>query len=124
MKQPLNPEKSMSEMKPDFEVYETDTDKKVEKDEHFRLTGRPPLKTLLILAVGPLISQLVSAMYGVIASMWVAKAMGDQGMAAVSLFTNIDNIGRAFGFFMNCAASQKISSLFGCVLSCVLLLMG
>ena len=113
MKQPLNPEKSMSEMKPDFEVYETDTDKKVEKDEHFRLAGRPPLKTLLILAVGPLISQLVSAMYGVIASMWVAKAMGDQGMAAVSLFTNIDNIGRAFGFFMNCAASQKISSLFG-----------
>ena len=68
---------------------------------------------MLILSVGPLISQLVSAMYGVVASMWVAKACGDIGMTAVSLFTNIDNVGRAFGFFMNCSASQKVSSIFG-----------
>lgn len=83
------------------------------KEENYRLAGRPPLKTLLILGIGPFISQMVSGMYGVVASMWVAKAMGEQGMAAISLYTNLDNVGRAFGFFMNCAASQKISSLFG-----------
>lgn len=83
------------------------------KDEVYRLAGRPPLITLSILGVGPFVSQIVSGMYGVVTTMWVNKAMGPQGMAAVSLFTNLDNLGRAFGFFMNCSASQKISSLFG-----------
>lgn len=83
------------------------------KDENYRLGGRPPLITLLLLALGPTISQIVSACYGIVSSMWVAKAMGKQGMAALSLFGNLDGIGRAFGFFMNCSASQKISSLFG-----------
>ncbi|OHS95282.1 MatE family protein [Tritrichomonas foetus] len=91
----------------------TKNDKSNHSEENYRLAGRPPLKTLVILAIGPLISQFVSSMYGVVASMWVARAVGDIGMAAVSMFTNLDNIGRAFGFFMNCSASQKISSLYG-----------
>ena len=82
-------------------------------DEHYRLGGRPPLKTLAILLVGPLVSQIVSGLYGVITSMWMAKAMGDLGMSAISLYSNLDNIGRAFGFFLNTAASSKISALFG-----------
>ena len=82
-------------------------------DENYRLAGRPPLTTLVLLAVGPLISQLVSSLYGIVTTIWVSRALGEMGMAAVSLFTNIDNVGRAFGYFMNCSASQKIASLFG-----------
>ncbi|KAH0786475.1 MatE family protein [Histomonas meleagridis] len=88
-------------------------EKKLEEDEHYRLGGRGPLKTLLILTVGPLISQLVSGLYGVITSMWISKAMGDKGMSAISIYSNLDNIGRAFGFFMLTTASSKISALFG-----------
>ncbi|OHT06423.1 MatE family protein [Tritrichomonas foetus] len=82
-------------------------------DEHYRLGGRKPLPTLAILTFGPLVSQLVAGLYGVVSSMWVAKAMGDVGMAAISCYSNLDNIGRAFGFFMLAGASSKISSLFG-----------
>ncbi|KAK8840256.1 hypothetical protein M9Y10_031201 [Tritrichomonas musculus] len=86
---------------------------KKKKDENYRLGGRPPLLTLIVLALGPLISQFVSSMYGIVNTYWVSKALGEKGMAAVSLFANLDSLGRAFGYFMNCSASQKISSLFG-----------
>lgn len=82
-------------------------------DENYRLGGRPPLITLIILTAGPLVSQVVSGLYGVISSMWVAKAMGNVGMSAISLYSNLDNIGRAFGFFLLTTASSKISGLFG-----------
>jgi Na+-driven multidrug efflux pump len=90
-----------------------DPPRQTNEEEHYRLGGRPPLKTLAILSVGPLVSQIVSAVYGIVTSMWMARAMGDLGMAAISLFSNLDNCGRAFGFFMNCAASSKISALLG-----------
>lgn len=83
------------------------------KDEHYRLGGRFPLTTLAALMIGPFISQIVGGMYGIVSSMWVARAMGDLGMSAISLYSNLDNIGRSFGFFLNTAASGKISALFG-----------
>lgn len=85
------------------QISETETN---QQNKNYRLAGRPPLITLIVLAIGPLISQFVS-------TIWVSRALGETGMAAVSLFTNLDNVGRAFGYFMNCSASQKISSLFG-----------
>ena len=83
------------------------------EDEHWRLGGRKALKTLMTLLIGPFISQVVSAFYGVIDSMWVAKALGTKGVSAISLYTNLDGIGRAFGFFLNCGVTQKISGLIG-----------
>ena len=98
---------------PDASEAKPVTKKPDNADEHYRLGGRPPLKTLAVLLVGPLVSQIVSGLYGVVTSMWMAKAMGDLGMSAISLYSNLDNIGRAFGFFLNTAASSKISALFG-----------
>ena len=83
------------------------------KAEHYRLAGRPPLKTILILTIGPLLSQVTSAMYGIIATVWVSKSIGETGIAAVSTATAFDNIGRAFGFFISTAGSSKISALYG-----------
>jgi Na+-driven multidrug efflux pump len=82
-------------------------------DEHYRLGGRPPLPTLASLMFGPLISQFVQGIYGVVTSMWMARAMGDLGMSAISVFQNLDNMSRAVGFFLNCAVTSKLSALFG-----------
>ena len=78
-----------------------------------RLGGSPPLKTILKLMVGPVIVQVTGAMYGIISTMWVSKAIGPLGVSAVFAYTAFDNIGRAFGFFLSVSASTKISQLFG-----------
>lgn len=81
--------------------------------EHYRLAGRPPLKTLLFLSIGPMVSQVVGALYSIVDTIWVARACGDEGMAAVSTYNCFDNIGRSFGFFICTAASTKTAQLFG-----------
>lgn len=82
-------------------------------DEDWRLGGRPPLKTILILSAGPLISQITGALYGVVNSVWISKAIGDAGLTAISSYQNFDTIGRSFACFLQVAAAAKISSLFG-----------
>ena len=87
---------------------------KTEHDlEHFRLAGRSPLSTIGHLSMGPMVSQVVGALYSIIDTIWVARACGDRGMAAVSTYNCFDNIGRSFGFFICTAASQKVSQLYG-----------
>lgn len=81
--------------------------------EDIALGSKPPLKTLLILSVGPFISQLTQALFGFVDTIWVEKGTGTRGVTAVSTYSNFDTIGRAFGFFLNVAASTKISALFG-----------
>jgi Na+-driven multidrug efflux pump len=108
---PEHPNSSMTDSSTDAESKPVDKSKN--KNEHYRLGARSPLKTLLILSSGPLVSQIVTAIYGIVTSMWMGRAMGDLGIAATAVFTNLDNCGRAFGFFMNCAASSKISALLG-----------
>lgn len=82
-------------------------------DEHYRLGGRPPLWTILVLSFGPILSQESSALFGFVDSIWVSKAIGTKGLAAVSTYTPFDNIGRAFAFFLSVSGSSKISALFG-----------
>jgi Na+-driven multidrug efflux pump len=82
-------------------------------DQRWRLGGRPALRTLLGLSFGPLISLLVNGFYGIVTSIWISQAEGPEGIAAVSVLSNLDNIGRSVGFFLNCAATSKISALFG-----------
>ena len=48
-----------------------------------------------------------------ISTIYVSKAVGQEGMTAISTFDNFDSLGRAFGFLFNVAASSVISSLFG-----------
>ena len=85
--------------------------------EDIALGSKPPLRTLLVLSIGPFISQLTQALFGLIDTMWINKALGDKGVTEVSTYSNFDTIGRAFGFFLNVAASSKISQLYGAGLS-------
>lgn len=83
------------------------------KEEIYRLAGRKPLITILNLMVGPVISQVTGALYGIINSIWVSKKLGEQGLSAVATEITFEGIGRAFGFFLMIAGSTKISQLFG-----------
>lgn len=82
-------------------------------DEEIRLGSKGELKTVILLSVGPLISQLAGAMYGVVNTVWISKAIGDQGLAAISTYTNFETISRGFAYFLQVAAAAKISALFG-----------
>lgn len=82
------------------------------KDQE-RLAGCRPLKTLLKLSVGPLLSQITGAFYGIVTTLWVSKAIGTNGMSAISLMNSFDGLGRAFGFFIGTSGSSQISYLIG-----------
>ena len=102
-----------AESKPS-EVHEEEEEIVEAKPQHNeRLAGSRPLMTILKLMVGPVILQVTGALYGIISTMWVSKAIGPLGVSAVSAYTAFDNIGRAFGFFLSVSASTKISQLFG-----------
>lgn len=81
--------------------------------EDIKLGGYPPLKTIFRLILGPILSQVTNALYGVITTIWVSKAIGTDGMSAISMMNAFDNIGRSFGFFLAIAAATQISFLYG-----------
>jgi Na+-driven multidrug efflux pump len=82
-------------------------------DEHERLGGHPPLITLLRLSAGPLLAQGVSAIVGIVHTIWVSQYLGEIAMTAISTYSAFDGMGRAFGFFVSTAGASQISALFG-----------
>ena len=107
MEEPLNaPTETEHETEPvSQEPTETEEDK--------RLGGYSPLGTLFRLVGGPILSQITSACYGLVDSMWISKAIGEIGLTATSTSYVIDYVGLAFGHFVNIAASTQVSFLFG-----------
>lgn len=87
--------------------------KALAKDQHYRLNGRTPLKTILYLSFGPVISQLSTSLFGIIDTMWISRCLGPQAMASIATFTSFDNIGRSIGFFLLVSGSSQISFLYG-----------
>ena len=83
------------------------------RPEDERLCGKPPLKTIFLLSIGPIISQLANSIFLIVNTFWVSMAIGDNGLAAISTYNAFDNIGRAFGSFLQIAAATQISALFG-----------
>ena len=80
---------------------------------NYRLGGRRPFMTIVSLMIGPVLNQVCGALYGVISTMWVSKALGTIGVSAVSTYSTFDMIGKAFGAFISVSASTKVSQLFG-----------
>ena len=87
--------------------------KKKSSIEHYRLAGRPPLKTILYLSSGPILAQFTGSLKGIIGSIWVSKAIGEKGLTTISTIGVFDGISRSFGFFLSSSASSKISQLYG-----------
>lgn len=87
--------------------------KRVFTPEDRKLGGHRPLITICRLSVGPMLSQVTNALYGIITTIWISKACGEDGLSAVSMMNAFDNIGRSFGFFLAIAAATQISFLYG-----------
>lgn len=85
----------------------------VESLEHFRLSGRSPLKTILYLSIGPILAQVTGALNGIISTVWVSTALGEIAVTAISTISVYDGLSRSFGFFLSSASSSKISQLYG-----------
>ena len=88
-------------------------EKEAESKSDERLGANTPFKTIFILSVGPFIAEIVGAAYAIIDSFWISKACGEDGLAAMSLCSLLDSIGRAFGMFVNVAASSQLAKLRG-----------
>ena len=97
----------------DEEEKNSNNEEKILTEEEIRLGSKPALITLIILSIGPLLSQFTGALYGIVDTWWVSKAIGNVGMTAISTYNNFDVISRGFGTFLSVAASSIISSLFG-----------
>lgn len=112
----MNKEDSNDEIESDYQGEEDLDGIETAKDhavDNYRLGGRKPLITILVLMGGPVMLQVCGALYGIISTMWVSKAVGNIGVTAISAYSTFDNIGRAFGFFLSVSASTKVSQLFG-----------
>ena len=77
--------------------------------EIYNLSGMKPLKTVVYLSIGPLMNQITSAIESFIETIWVSKAIGIEGMTAISSYMPFENITRAFGLTTACAGSNTIS---------------
>ena len=64
LEEPLNP------------VAEEAVSRKITAEDQ-RLCGRPPLKTVFILAIGPIISQVSNAVFLIVNTLWTSKAIPD-----------------------------------------------
>lgn len=94
----------------DISEIETIDDDKEQKE----LGSYPPFRTLCKLTVGPLCSQIVNAMYGLMNSFWISKSkVHEKGMTVMSIIIIVDFIHIAIGQYFNICLSERISYLFG-----------
>ncbi|EAY07515.1 MatE family protein [Trichomonas vaginalis G3] len=91
----------------------SDEDKKEvnQGEEHKRLAGYRPLETIIRLCPGPLVSQIVSTLYGVVDSMWVSRFIGEIGMTALSVAFVIDASAISFAIAVSVSAATQIAYL-------------
>ena len=64
LEEPLNPKESAE-----------DSHRTRSEDE--RLGGKPPLRTIVVLSIEPIISQLASSVFLIINTLWVSLAIGN-----------------------------------------------
>ncbi|OHT05251.1 MatE family protein [Tritrichomonas foetus] len=82
-------------------------------DEQKRLGSYPPLQTLMRQSVGPICSQVVTAMYSIVNSFWVSHTIGPDGLTATGSVSLLEAINNAFGIYLSSCVATRISYLFG-----------
>ncbi|KAK8885061.1 hypothetical protein M9Y10_044190 [Tritrichomonas musculus] len=85
----------------------------VPDEEEKRLGKRPPLITIILLSIGPLISQIVNALYGLVDSLWVAKSIGPKGVAVFGAVYVVEFISVSVSQYLSNSLSARVSYLFG-----------
>ena len=85
----------------------------MEEEEHEVLASYTPIKTLLILMVGPCMCQLVIAANGIVDSFWISKAFGNLGMDVASVTGMLELLVSSFSVFLSETVTFRVSFLFG-----------
>jgi len=85
----------------------------ISSDEQERLGSHPPLPTLLRLSVGPLISQIVIALYDIVNSLWVSKAIGPMGVEVFGAVFIVEFIPYGFADYLMTSLNIRSSFLYG-----------
>ncbi|OHS95112.1 MatE family protein [Tritrichomonas foetus] len=85
----------------------------VPDDEEKRLGRKSPLRTIILLSIGPLISQIVNALYGLVDSLWVAKTIGSKGVAVFGAVYVVEFISVSVSQYLCNSLSARASFLFG-----------
>ncbi|KAH0790347.1 MatE family protein [Histomonas meleagridis] len=81
--------------------------------EDKELGSKPPLRTFLSMSVGPLISQLVQAVYGIADSLWVASTIGSEGISVFGAVFIVEFLAIAVSNFLCIGLAIRVSYLYG-----------
>jgi Na+-driven multidrug efflux pump len=84
-----------------------------EEEEHLRLGGMTPLKTILFMTIGPLLSEVCQSVYGLMDSFWIGRTIGEDGLTVMSLVSVVDFVSISFSMYFGVATSSRLSYLFG-----------
>jgi Na+-driven multidrug efflux pump len=110
-------EASSSSQDDDLAKFEEEGDEVAEDGythkERERLGGKHPLKTIILLSIGPLVTQLVASIQSFIDSLYVAKAIGSKGIEVFGAVYVVEFLGQAFAQFLMAGLSIRLSYLYG-----------
>ena len=79
--------------------------KKENENEQIRLGYYSPL--------GPIFSQIVTALFYIVDSFWISKSIGSDGLTATGVVSLLEAINNSFGLYLSTCVSVQISYLFG-----------
>lgn len=77
------------------------------------LGSKKPLITIIILSLGPIISQIVSSLFGVFNSIWVTKTIGKMGLEVFGAVFIVDYFQIGFAQYLMISINIRISYLYG-----------
>lgn len=79
--------------------------------EVFETNGE--LKSLFLLSLGPFIAQLSQGFYGLVNTIWVAKALGNDGVAAIGASAVVEFVPFALSAYLSVCITTQVSYLYG-----------
>jgi Na+-driven multidrug efflux pump len=82
-------------------------------EEAVRLGSRTPARTIVILSIGPLICQIIQALYGVTDTLWVARTIGPLGVSVYGAVMVIEFVAVGVSNYLMAGLSARLSYLFG-----------
>lgn len=87
------------------------TDDEYSSSDIFETVGE--LKSLILLSLGPFVAQLSQGFYGLVNTIWVARALGNDGVAAIGASAVVEFVPFAVSAFLSTCMSAQVSYLFG-----------
>jgi Na+-driven multidrug efflux pump len=68
-----------------------------------------PLKTILFMTIGPLLSVVCQSLYGLMDSLWIGRTIGPDGLTVMSLVSVVDFVSISVSMYFGVATSSRLS---------------